>query len=69
MTGPSRFDRPRAGDRALHALGVAGMSMWSMRAHEDGVDYGLRRGDAAGLARALDAEGLDRRRLLGERHV
>jgi len=36
---------------------------------EDGVDFGLRRGDAAGLARALDAEGLDRRRLLGERHV
>ena len=36
---------------------------------EDGVDYGLRRGDAAGLAGALDAEGLDRRRLLGERHV
>jgi hypothetical protein len=36
---------------------------------EDGVDYGLRRGDAAGLARALDAEGLGRRRFLGERHV
>ena len=36
---------------------------------DDGVDYGLRRGDAAGLARALAAEGLDRRRLPGERHV
>src|SRR6202035_3649678 len=29
-TGPSRFDRPRAGDRGLRALGVAGMSIWSM---------------------------------------
>jgi len=36
---------------------------------EDSVDYGLRRGDAAGLPRGLDAEGLDRRRFLGERHV
>jgi hypothetical protein len=36
---------------------------------EDGVDYGLRRGDAAGLARALAAKGLDRRRLPEERHV
>ena len=27
------------------------------------------RGDAAGLLRGLDAEGLDRRRFLGERHV
>jgi hypothetical protein len=25
---------------------------------EDRLDYGLQRGDAAGLARALDAEGL-----------
>src|SRR6516225_1155714 len=34
-----------------------------------GVDCGLRRGGAAGLARAFDAEEPDRRRLLGERHI
>jgi hypothetical protein len=36
---------------------------------EDGVDWGLRRGDAAGLVRAFAAEALDRRWSLGERHV
>jgi hypothetical protein len=39
-TRPSRFNRPRAGDRALRAIGVPDMLVWSMLSEhvEDGVD-------------------------------
>ena len=60
-------------DRAPDALGC-GRHVEMLDAErgegvENRVDDGLRRGDAAGLARSLAAEGLDRRRLPGERHV
>ena len=53
--------------------GVAGMSIWSMPSGaqriDDRVHDRLRRGDAAGLARALDAERIGRRRQLDEGDV
>jgi hypothetical protein len=52
----------RAGDGAPHVFGgswhVDVVDAERRERIEDGVDYGLRRGDAAGLAPALDAEGL-----------
>jgi hypothetical protein len=65
---PEQIQSSARGDRALHAIGVADMSMWSMLSDASTSRMALIRSAAPAMQPAWPAaEGLDRRRLPGER--